>query len=40
VEPDGRQRIATVRTGIVGADRTEVLSGLSEGQRVLLSAGR
>ena len=40
VEPDGQQRIATVRTGIVGADRTEVLSGLSEGQRVLLSAGR
>jgi HlyD family secretion protein len=37
VEPDGRQRIVTVRTGIVGADRTEVLSGLSEGQRVLLS---
>jgi HlyD family secretion protein len=40
VEPDGQQRIATVRTGIVGADRTEVLSGLSQGQRVLLSAGR
>jgi HlyD family secretion protein len=40
VEPDGQQRIVTVRTGIVGADRTEVLSGLSQGQRVLLSAGR
>ena len=40
VEPDGRQRTVTVRTGIVGTDRTEVLSGLSEGQRVLLSSGR
>jgi HlyD family secretion protein len=40
VEPDGQQRIATIRTGIVGTDRTEVLSGLSQGQRVLLSAGR
>jgi HlyD family secretion protein len=40
VDPDGRQRMVTIRAGLVGADRTEVLSGLSEGQRVLLSGGR
>jgi HlyD family secretion protein len=40
VEPDGRQRIVTIRAGLVGADRTEVLSGLSEGQRVILSSSR
>jgi HlyD family secretion protein len=40
VEPDGRQRIVTIRAGLVGADRTEVLSGLSEGHRVILSSSR
>jgi HlyD family secretion protein len=40
VEPDGRQRIVTFQPGIVGADRTEVLSGLAEGQRVVVSPGR
>jgi len=40
VEPDGQQRIVTIQAGLVGDDRTEVVSGLSEGQRVLLSAGR
>jgi len=40
VEPDGRQRIVTIRAGLVGADRTEVVSGLSEGQRVILSSSR
>jgi HlyD family secretion protein len=39
VDPDGRQRIVTIKAGLVGADRTEVLSGLSEGQRVVGSAG-
>jgi HlyD family secretion protein len=40
VDPDGRQRIVTFQPGIVGADRTEVLSGLAEGQRVVVSPGR
>jgi HlyD family secretion protein len=40
VDPDGRQRIVTFQPGLVGADRTEVLSGLSEGQRVVVSPGR
>ena len=39
VDPDGRQRVVTFQPGIVGADRTEVLSGLSEGQRVVVSPG-
>jgi HlyD family secretion protein len=37
VDPDGRQRVVTFQPGLVGADRTEVLSGLSEGQRVVVS---
>jgi len=40
VEPDGQQRIVTIRAGLVGADRTEVLSGVSEGQRVIVSGNR
>ena len=40
VEPDGSQQIVTFQPGIVGTDRTEVLSGLSQGQRVVLSSGR
>ena len=40
VDPDGRQLIVTFQPGLVGADRTEVLSGLSEGQRVVVSPGR
>jgi HlyD family secretion protein len=39
VDPDGSQHAATIQTGIVGPDRTEVLSGLSEGQRVVVSPG-
>jgi HlyD family secretion protein len=39
VDPDGRQRVVTFQPGIVGADRTEVLSGLTEGQRVVVSPG-
>ncbi len=39
VDPDGRQRVVTFQPGLVGADRTEVLSGLSEGQRVVVSPG-
>jgi HlyD family secretion protein len=40
VDPDGSQHIVTIQTGIVGPDRTEVLSGLSEGQRVVVSPSR
>ena len=40
VDPDGRQRVVTFQPGLVGADRTEVLSGLSEGQRVVVNPGR
>ncbi len=39
VDSDGRQRVVTFQPGLVGADRTEVLSGLSEGQRVVVSPG-
>jgi len=39
VDPDGSQHVLTIQTGIVGPDRTEVLSGLSEGQRVVVSPG-
>jgi HlyD family secretion protein len=39
VEPDGRQVPTPVTTGLVGADRTEITSGLSEGQQVLLGGG-
>ena len=39
VEPDGSQHVVTIQAGIVGPDRTEVLSGLSEGQRVVVSPG-
>ncbi len=36
VTPDGRQVPTPVTTGLVGADRTEITGGLSEGQQVLL----
>jgi HlyD family secretion protein len=39
VEPDGTQRVAMFQAGLVGADRTEVLSGLSDGQRVVVGSG-
>jgi HlyD family secretion protein len=39
VDPDGRQRVVTFQPGLVGADHTEVVSGLSEGQRVLVNPG-
>jgi HlyD family secretion protein len=39
VNPDGTQRTVTFQPGAVGMDRTEVLSGLTEGQRVLLPPG-
>jgi HlyD family secretion protein len=35
-EPSGEQRTVTFQPGVVGADRTEVLSGLAEGQRVVV----
>jgi HlyD family secretion protein len=40
VEPDGAQRVMPFEPGTVGQDRTQVLSGLREGQQVLLPAGR
>jgi HlyD family secretion protein len=39
VDPSGNQRSVTFQPGAVGTDRTEVLSGLTEGQRVVLPAG-
>jgi HlyD family secretion protein len=39
VDPNGSQHVVTIQTGIVGPDRTEVLSGLTEGQRVVVSPG-
>jgi HlyD family secretion protein len=35
-EPSGEQRTVSFAAGLVGADRTEVVSGLSEGQRVVV----
>jgi HlyD family secretion protein len=40
VEPDGTQKAVPFEAGKVGADRTQVLSGLREGQQVLLPAAR
>ena len=39
VDSNGNQRTVTFQPGAVGTDRTEVLSGLVEGQHVLLPAG-
>ena len=36
---DGSQQSAPFEAGVVGSDRTEVLSGLSEGQHVVLPSG-
>ena len=36
---DGSQQTAPFEAGVVGSDRTEVLSGLTEGQRVVLPSG-
>jgi HlyD family secretion protein len=40
VESDGSQKSVPFEAGKVGADRTQVLSGLREGQQVLLPAAR
>jgi HlyD family secretion protein len=40
VDPDGTQKSVPFEAGKVGADRTQVLSGLREGQQVLLPAAR
>ena len=40
VEPGGRQVPTPFTSGLVGADRTEVRSGLTEGQQVLVAARR
>jgi HlyD family secretion protein len=39
VDPSGAQRTVAFQPGIVGPDRTEVLSGLDEGQRVVSGTG-
>jgi HlyD family secretion protein len=40
VEPGGTQRPVPFEPGVAGPDRTQVLSGLREGQQVLLPAAR
>jgi HlyD family secretion protein len=40
VEPDGTQRAVPFVPGMVGPDRTQVLSGLREGQQIVLPAAR
>jgi HlyD family secretion protein len=39
VDPSGAQRTVVFQPGIVGTERTEVLSGLDEGQRVVSGTG-
>nr|WP_246325992.1 biotin/lipoyl-binding protein [Actinomycetospora corticicola] len=38
-QPDGRLVPTPVTTGLVGADRTEILGGLAEGQQVVIGGG-
>ena len=38
VGPNGEQRPVTFQAGVVGAERTQVLSGLFDGQEVVLPA--
>ena len=40
VGPNGEQRPVTFQPGVVGAERTQVLSGLFDGQEVVLPGGR
>ena len=40
VGADGEQRPVTFEPGVVGAERTQVLSGLFDGQEVVIPAGR
>jgi HlyD family secretion protein len=40
VEPDGTQKSVPFEAGKVGVDRTQVISGLREGQQVVLPAAR
>jgi HlyD family secretion protein len=40
IDPDGTQKPVPFEAGKVGADRTQVLSGLREGQQILLPAAR
>jgi HlyD family secretion protein len=35
-EPSGEQRTVSFEAGVVGPDRTEVVSGLAEGDRVVV----
>ncbi|MEJ2871287.1 biotin/lipoyl-binding protein [Actinomycetospora sp. OC33-EN08] len=39
LESDGRQTSTPVTTGLAGADRTEILGGLAEGQQVVIGGG-
>jgi HlyD family secretion protein len=40
IGPNGEQRPVTFQPGVVGAERTQVLSGLFDGQEVVIPAGR
>ncbi len=40
IGPNGEQRPVTFEAGVVGAERTQVLSGLFDGQEVVIPAGR
>jgi len=40
VGADGKPRSAAVKVGLVGDERTQILSGLSQGQQVLLPLGK
>ena len=40
IGPNGEQRPVTFQPGVVGAERTQVLSGLFDGQEVVLPSGR
>jgi hypothetical protein len=39
LEPDGDTQTRTVRTGLKGDDDIEIISGLAEGDRVVLQTG-
>ena len=39
LDPNGQQHPVNFQAGVVGADRTQVLSGLSDGQQVVVPNG-
>jgi HlyD family secretion protein len=40
IGPNGEQRPVTFQAGVVGAERTQVISGLFDGQEVVIPAAR